>query len=106
MNRVEVTGRLTKDPKIQFTGKGTCIALFSLAENIYNKKEQKSIPQFHNVVAFGKTAELIGNTLQKGSQIHIGGNININEYIKDDTKHQYNQIILREFDYCGSKPKQ
>lgn len=106
MNRVEITGRLTKDPDIKFASTGTCIAIFSLAENIYNKKEKKATPQFHNIVAFGKTAELIGNTLQKGSQIHIGGNINITQYTKDEEKRLYNQIILREFTYCGSKPKE
>ena len=41
MNNIEVTGRLTKDPKIKYTATGVAVAKFRLAENLYNKKEGK-----------------------------------------------------------------
>lgn len=82
MNNIEVTGRLTKDPEIKYTATGVAVAKFRLAENIYNKKEGKQDAQFHNVVAFGKTAENIGNTLSKGRKIHVSGSVKHSSYLK------------------------
>lgn len=105
MNRIEITARLTKDPEITYTSKnGKAVAKFSVAENVYDRREKTSKAQFFNVIAFGKTAELIGDTLSKGNKIHIGGNIEIRPYEKEDgTKGIWVQILLREFEYCEKK---
>lgn len=108
MNRIEITARLTKDPEVTFNSKnGRAVAKFSVAENIYDKREKTTKPQFFNVIAFGKTAELIGDTLNKGNKIHIGGNVEIRPYEKEDgTKGIWVQILLREFEYCEKKEQQ
>lgn len=109
MNRIEITARLTKDPEISYAASGTCLAKFSVAENVYDKRTKETKPQFFNVIAFGKTAELIGNTLSKGNKIHIGGNVEMRRYEKEDgSKGVWVQILLREFEYCEKKeqPKQ
>ena len=105
MNRIEITARLTKDPEITYATKnGRAIAKFSVAENVYDKREKTTKPQFFNVIAFGKTAELIGDTLSKGNKIHIGGNVEVRQYEKEDgTKGIWVQILLREFEYCEKK---
>ncbi len=106
MNRIEITARLTKDPEIIFSKNGRAVAKFSVAENVYDKREKVTKPQYYNVIAFGKTAELIGDTLNKGTKIHIGGNIELRQYEKDDgTKSIWVQIILRDFEYCEKKEK-
>lgn len=107
MNRIEITARLTKDPEIIFSKNGRAVAKFSVAENVYDKREKTTKPQFFNVIAFGKTAELIGDTLNKGNKIHIGGNVEIRPYEKEDgTKGIWVQILLREFEYCEKKEQQ
>lgn len=108
MNRIEITARLTKDPEVTFNSKnGRAVAKFSVAENVYDKREKATKPQFFNVIAFGKTAELIGDTLNKGNKIHIGGNVEIKQYEKEDgTKGIWVQILLREFEYCEKKEQQ
>lgn len=107
MNRIEITARLTRDPEILFTKNGKVVAKFAVAENIYDKAEQTTKPQFFNVVAFGKIAELIGNTLSKGNKIHFGGNLELRQYEKEDgTKGIWVQILLREFEYCEKKEQQ
>lgn len=105
MNRIEITARLTKDPEITYTSKNSRgVAKFSVAENVYDKREKTTKPQFFNVIVFGKTAELIGDTLYKGNKIHIGGNVEIRPYKKEDvTKGIWVQILLREFEYCEKK---
>lgn len=104
MNRIEITARLTKDPEITFCKNGRAVAKFSVAENVYDKREKATKAQFFNVIAFGKTAEIIGDTLNKGNKIHIGGNVEVRQYEKDDgTKGIWVQILLREFEYCEKK---
>lgn len=104
MNRIEITARLTKDPEIIFGKNGRAVAKFSVAENVYDKREKVTKPQFFNVIAFGKTAELIGDTLSKGNKIHIGGNVEVRQYEKEDgSKGIWVQILLREFEYCEKK---
>lgn len=104
MNRIEITARLTKDPEIIFGKNGKAVAKFSVAENVYDKREKVTKPQYFNVIAFGKTAELIGDTLNKGNKIHIGGNVELRQYEKEDgTKGIWVQILLREFEYCEKK---
>ena len=94
MNRIEITGRLTKDPEITYNSKN-------------GRAVKTTKPQFFNVIAFGKTAELIGDTLNKGNKIHIGGNVEIRPYEKEDgTKGIWVQILLREFEYCEKKEQQ
>lgn len=101
MNRIEITARLTKAPEITFGKNGRAVAKFSVAENVYDKREKASKAQFFNVIAFGKTAEIIGDTLNKGNKIHIGGNVEVRQYEKEDgTKGIWVQILLREFEYC------
>lgn len=104
MNRIEITARLTHDPEISYAASGVCVAKLRIAENVYDKRSGERKPQFFNVVAFGKTAEVIGNTLSKGKKIHIGGSLEVKPYEKDDgTKGLWVQIILREFEYCEKK---
>lgn len=104
MNRIEITARLTKDPEITYSPKGVCVAKFSVAENYYDKQEKERKPQFFNIIAFGKTAEIIGNTLSKGKKIHIGGTIEVRRYEKEDgSKGIWTHIILKEFEYCEKK---
>ena len=104
MNNIEVTGRLTKDPEIKYTATGVAVAKFRLAENTYNRKEGKQESQFHNIVAFGKTAEIIGNTLAKGRKIHVSGSIKHSSYLKDEERRTFTEIVIRTFEYCDSKP--
>lgn len=104
MNNFQITGRLTKDPDVRYTAEGKIVTKFRLAENFYNKKAGQQDAQFHNFVAFGKTAEIIGNTLSKGRKIHVSGIIKNNSYMKDDERRYFTEIVVREFEYCDSKP--
>lgn len=104
MCRVELTGRLVKDPEVYYAANGKAVTKFRFAENIYNKTKQENDAQFHNVVAFGKTAELIGNTLSKGRKIHVAGVLTYRQYEdKEKIIRYFTQIIVREFDYCDNK---
>lgn len=106
MNRIEITARLTKDPEVTYSSAGVCITKFSVAENLYDKQTKERVPQFFNVVAFGKVAETIGNTLNKGRKIHLGGHIEFKKYTaKDGLEKIWTQVVLKDFEYCDKKEK-
>ncbi len=78
LNKVMIIGRLTRDPEIRTTPTGANVAAFSVATSFNwtdqsgQKKEQT---EFHNVVAWRKLADIIGQYLKKGSQVYIEGRL-------------------------------
>ena len=108
MNNVVLIGRLTKDPQLSFSkGKGTAIARLTVAAN----RMQKGEADFINCVAFGKTAETIGNYMTKGSQIAINGEIRVDNYKKEDGTWVNNtSVLVNRFEFVsgvkqGNTPK-
>lgn len=108
MNNVILIGRLTKDPQLSFSkGKGTAIARLTVAVN----RMQKGEVDFINCVAFGKTAETIGNYMTKGSQIAINGEIRVDNYKKEDGTWVNNtSVLVNRFEFVsggkqGGSPK-
>ena len=108
MNNVILIGRLTKDPQLSFSkGKGTAIAKLTVAVN----RMQKDEADFINCVAFGKTAETIGNYMTKGSQIAINGEIRVDNYKKEDGTWVNNtSVLVNRFEFVsggkqGGTPK-
>ena len=80
MNVAIILGRLTRDPIIKAAQSGMAIARFTLAVNGLNKKGQKQEADFINCVAFGKTAEAIGNYVYKGQRLLVEGRIQTGHY--------------------------
>lgn len=77
LNKVFIFGNLTRDPEIRSIPSGMMVASFSVATNRVWKKDgakQESV-EYHNVVAFGKSAELISQYLKKGDSILVEGRI-------------------------------
>jgi single-strand DNA-binding protein len=87
LNKVQIIGRLTRDPEVRTTPNGAQVASFSVATSFNwtdqsgQKKEQT---EFHNVVAWRKLAEIIGQYVKKGSQIYIEGRLQTRSW--DDQK--------------------
>jgi single-strand DNA-binding protein len=78
LNKVMIIGRLTRDPEIRTTPNGANVASFSVATsfNWTNQQGQKQEQtEFHNVVAWRKLAEIVGQYLKKGSQVYIEGRL-------------------------------
>ncbi|MGE5297853.1 MAG: single-stranded DNA-binding protein [Acidobacteriaceae bacterium] len=78
LNKVMIIGRLTRDPEIRTTPNGANVASFSLATsfNWTNQAGQKQEQtEFHNVVAWRKLGDIVGQYLKKGSQVYIEGRL-------------------------------
>lgn len=100
-NTVSLIGRLGQDPKINAVGKDNKVAKFSVATNeAYKRKNGEWVEntQWHNVVAWGKVAELSEKLLKKGSEIVLEGKLVNDEYeTKEGEKRYQTEISLREF---------
>src|SRR2546428_14083288 len=79
VNKVLLVGNLTADPDVKATPKGTYIANLRLATNTYAGKDEagnaKKHAEFHNLVAFGHTADFAGQYLRKGRTLYVEGRL-------------------------------
>jgi len=76
LNKAQIIGRLTRDPEIRTTPNGTNVASFSVATSFNwtdQQGQKKEQTEFHNVVAWRKLADIVGQYLKKGSQVYIEG---------------------------------
>lgn len=101
MNSVNLVGRLTKDPIVTMSSKGT-ITKFTLAVNSYGKDKQQ-FTEFIPCVAFNGAAETLGNYAAKGSEISINGRLKTSSYEKNGERRYSMNVTIKEFKFCGSK---
>ena len=104
-NHITLLGRLTKDPEIRQTPSGKTVAQFTLAvdrpfKNEAGQKEADFIP----VVVWGKTAELVGNSCQKGHRLLVEGRLQIRSYDgKDGNRHWVTEVIANNVEFVERK---
>lgn len=98
MNRVTLTGRLTKDIDLQSTRNGKHVARFNIAV----RRDDKTA-DFPTCVAWGKTAELLQRYCHKGSLIGIEGKIKTSNYQKDGKDVYKTEIEASSVEFLSSK---
>lgn len=104
MNKVILTGRLTKDPEISSSAAGTTFARFSIAVPRKYKKEGEPDTDFFNCSTFGKTAEFVERYFKKGNKIEVSGRLENNDYTnKQGQKVRDTRVMVEEADFGESK---
>ena len=105
LNKVVLIGRLTRDPEIRYTAANTPVASFTLAVNRnFKNKEGGYDADFINITAWRRLAELISNTLQKGSLIAVTGRIHTSSYeAKDGTRRYTTDVVADEIAFLEKK---
>lgn len=105
-NSVRLIGHLGQDPELKETGKNKLVK-FSLATNDTYKNEageKVEETQWHNLIAWGKQAEVAKQYLKKGSEIAIEGKLTTRTYDdKDGIKRYFTEIVVRDFSFLGKK---
>lgn len=96
VNKATLIGRLGKDPEVRYTQGGATITSFSLAtdeqwKDKNGEKQQKT--EWHNIVTFGKLAEICGQYLTKGQQVYIEGRITTRSWEGKDGVKRYTTEI-------------
>jgi len=108
VNKVILVGRLGKDPEIRSTPSGTSVAKFSLAtDDRFTDKngEKQERTEWHNIVAWGKLAEICGQYLRKGKLIYIEGSIRTDSWDDKETgvKKYRTEIIANQMQMLDRK---
>ena len=104
MNEIILSGRLVKDPEVRYTQTQKVVTMFSLAVSREVKNEQGNYDaDFFNCVAWGKTAELMGNTLKKGARILLSGRVQIRNYESNGERKYITEVIVNKFEYLDRK---
>lgn len=104
MNRVIISGRLTKDPEIKINGEMK-IARYTLAvDRIGKKKEGQPTADFINCVAFYKNADFAEKYMAKGRKFFLEGSIQTGSYTKQDgTKVYTTDVIVANQEFGDGK---
>ena len=108
LNRATIIGRLTRDPELKSLPSGRSVASFSVATGRQwtdaNGQKQKQT-EFHNVVAWGKTAETAGQYLRKASRVYVEGRIQTRDWTgQDGIKRYRTEIVADTFIMLDGKP--
>lgn len=96
LNKVFVLGNVTRDPEQKKLPSGQTVASFGVATNRFYKQneEKKQEVEFHNIVLFGRLAEIAGQYLKKGSLVLIEGRIKTRNWTDaSENKHYKTEII-------------
>ena len=98
-NNVRLIGRVGNNPETKTFDNGTKVTLSLATSDFYynDKKEKIETTQWHNIVAWGKTAELIQKYVEKGKEIAVEGKLTYRTYEdKEGIKRSITEIVINE----------
>lgn len=109
VNKVILIGNCGKDPETRYLPSGGAVANVSIAtsESWKDKTsgESKEKTEWHNVVFYGKLAEIVGQYVKKGSSVYIEGRIQTRKWTDKEGKDRYTtEIIADQMQMLGGKP--
>lgn len=108
-NKVQLIGNLGADPEVKTTENGKKLARFSVAthdEYRTAKGEKVKETQWHNIVAWGKTADIVEKYFTKGKEVVIEGKLVNRTYNdKDGNKKYFTEIVVNDLMMVGSPAK-
>lgn len=107
VNKAILLGNLGKDPELRYTSGGKAVTSFSLAtsERWTGQDGQKNeSTTWHNIVAWGRQAEVMKEYLAKGQQVYIEGRISNRSYDdKEGNKKYISEVVVQSFSFVGSR---
>lgn len=108
INKAILIGRLTKDLEIRLLDNGNTVTSFTLAvDRTFKSRDGEKSTDFIPIVAWGKTAELCGEYLSKGSLVGISGRIQVRSYNANDGSRRYvTEVVAEEVNFLTPKKEQ
>lgn len=102
MNKIFLSGRLTRDPEVRYSQSGNAYARVGVAVDRPFSKEKEV--DFFNLVAFGKTAEFLGKWFSKGSKLLVEGRVQIENYEdKEGNQRKDVSVVVENVEFADSK---
>lgn len=107
VNKAILIGRLGQDPELRYTPGGKAVCSFSLAtsERWTGQDGQKNeSTTWHNIVSWGRQAEVMKEYLTKGQQVYIEGRIDNRSYEDKEGQKKYrSEVVVQNFQFLGSR---
>ncbi len=99
LNQAMIIGNLTRDPNLRFTPSNTAVCSFGVATNRswvnQDSNERQEKTEFHNIVAWGKLAEICGNLLHKGDKVFVQGRLQTRDWkTADGVEKRITEIVI------------
>lgn len=103
INRVSISGNLTRDPEVRMTAGGTEVLSFGVAVNDRRKNPQtgewEDYPNFVDCTMFGKRAESVSRCLSKGMKVAIDGKLRYSSWERDGQRRSKLEIIVEDIEF-------
>lgn len=105
INRVNISGNLTRDPELRATASGTQVLSFGVAVNDRRRNPQtgewEDYPNFVDCTMFGTRAEAVNRYLSKGSKVAIEGKLRYSSWEKDGERRSKIGVIVDEIEFMS-----
>ena len=106
-NKVQLIGNLGNDPEVVALESGKKVAKFSLATNdsyVNAKGEKIEETEWHNVIAWNKTADLVASYLEKGKEVALEGKLTTRSWDDENGNKKYiTEVVCSEILFLGTK---
>lgn len=107
INRVNISGNLTRDPELRSTSGGTQVLTFGVAVNDRRRNPQsgewEDVPNYIDCVVFGNRAEPLSRFLSKGSKVAIEGKLRWSSWERDGQKRSKIEVIVDEVEFFSPR---
>lgn len=107
INRVIISGNLTRDPELRSTASGMPVLGFGVAVNDRRKNQQtgewEDYPNFIDCTMFGTRAESLSRYLAKGTKVSIEGKLRWSQWERDGQKRSKIEVIVDELEFMSSR---
>lgn len=107
VNKAILVGNLGRDPELKYTPSGRAVATFSIATNrrwTGQDGQKNQATTWHNIVSWGRQAEVMKEYLHKGDQVYIEGRIENRSYDdKEGNKRYISEVVVENFAFIGGR---
>lgn len=108
VNKVIIVGNMGKDPEVNFSAGGDAVVNVSVATSLKWKDkatgELKEETEWHRVVCFGKTAEVVGEYGKKGRSVYVEGRLRTRKWTdKEGTERYTTEIVANSVQFVGGR---
>ena len=104
MNKVILTGRLTRDPELRYTANNKAVCDFTIATNRPVVRDGERVADFINCRVWNKTAENLDKYQAKGNMIAVSGRMQVDNYQDKDGKNRnYIYVLVEDLEYLERK---
>lgn len=107
INRVVISGNLTRDPELKSLPSGTSVLEMRMAVNDRRKNQQtgewEDQPNYVDVIVFGQRGESLSRFLSKGSKIAVEGKLRYREWEKDGQKRNKLEVVSDDIDFMSGR---